>query len=253
MRSIIFAKRVGKEISRDVLSFIFCILFPLVMLIIMSVVDASIPPEANMTLFHIENLAPGIACFGQSFLMLFAAIQVSRDRSTALLIRLYASPMKPMEYVLGYTLPMCVLGIIQVVICYASAFVIGMIRGYTFDIGQMLLSMVLLLPSLLMFVGIGMLFGSAINDKAAPGVCSIIISAVGIIGGVWMDVDTLGGVIKDVAEVLPFYHAVKLARMPFAGEMSGVAVHLIWTLGCGIVFYILAAAVFAAKMKKDLK
>lgn len=253
MRSLVFASRVGKEISRDPLSYIFCLGFPIVMLIVMSIVDSSIPPEANMTVFHIENLAPGIAYFGLTFVMLFVGIQVSKDRTTALLLRLYASPMKPLEYLIGYTLPVCVLGVFQMVICFAAAFAIGLCKDYTFSVSSILLSMVLLLPSMLLFVGIGILFGSAVSEKAAPGLCSIIISAVGIIGGVWMDVDGLGGGIKKVAEVLPFYHGVKLSRLPFANAFDEAPVNLLWTIGFGVLFYVLATLVFTAKIRKDVK
>ncbi|MBO4359290.1 MAG: ABC transporter permease, partial [Eubacteriaceae bacterium] len=191
MKSIVFAGRVGKEIRRDPLSYIFCLGFPIVMLVIMSIVDSSIPPQANMRVFHIENLAPGIAYFGLTFVMLFTGIQVSKDRTTALLLRLYASPMKASDYVIGYTLPVLILGLVQMSVCFAVSFVVGMIRGYVFSITSILFSMLMLIPSLLMFAGIGILFGSAVSDKAAPGLCSIIISAVGMIGGIWMDIDGL--------------------------------------------------------------
>ena len=146
-----------------------------------------------MTVFHIYNLAPGIAYFGLTFVMLFTGIQVSKDRTTALLLRLYASPMKPADYVTGYTLPVCILGIVQMAICFAAAFLVGLCKGYAFSFSAILLSMLLLVPSLLMFTGIGILFGSAVSEKAAPGLCSIIISAVGMIGGIWMDLDGIGG------------------------------------------------------------
>lgn len=253
MKSCIFASRVGKEIRRDPLSYIFCLGFPIIMLAIMSVLDSSIPEQANMTVFHIYNLAPGISYFGLTFVMLFTSIQVSKDRTTALLLRLYASPMKAVDYVIGYTLPVCILGIMQMVICFVAAFVVGLCQGYIFSITEMLFSMILLIPSLFMFVGIGILFGSAVNEKAAPGLCSIIISAVGMIGGIWMDVDGIGGVIKKVAEVLPFYHGVSLARIPFAEDFARMSIHLVWTIGFGIVFYVLAIVVFTSKMKKDVK
>ena len=185
--------------------------------------------------------------------MLFTSIQVSKDRTTALLLRLYASPMKAVDYVIGYTLPVCILGIMQMVICFVAAFVVGLCQGYIFSITEMLFSMILLIPSLFMFVGIGILFGSAVNEKAAPGLCSIIISAVGMIGGIWMDIDGIGGVIKKVAEVLPFYHGVSLARIPFAEDFARMSIHLGWTIGFGIVFYVLAIVVFTSKMKKDVK
>ena len=87
-----FSSRNFKELLRDPLSYIFCLGFPLIMLIIMSVINESIPPEANMTLFRIENLAGGIAVFGLSFVMLFTTLTVSKDRSGAFLVRLYATP-----------------------------------------------------------------------------------------------------------------------------------------------------------------
>ena len=253
MKSIVFADRVGREIRRDPLSYIFCLGFPILMLVIMSIVDSSIPAQANMTVFHIHNLAPGIAYFGLTFVMLFTGIQVSKDRTTALLLRLYASPMKAADYVIGYTLPVCILGIVQMAICFAASFVIGLCRGYTFSVSAILFSMLLLIPSLLMFAGIGILFGSAVNEKAAPGLCSIIISAVGIIGGIWMDISGIGGIIKKTAEVLPFYHGVTLARLPFGDSLGELPAHLIWTVGFGILFYLLSVAVFTSKMKKDVK
>ncbi len=253
MRSIAFAKRTFKEIMRDPLSYIFCLGFPMVMLVIMSIVDRSIPAQANMTVFHIENLGPGIAYFGLTFVMLFTGIQVSKDRSTALLLRLYASPMTPVDYIIGYTLPVCILALVQMSICFVAAFVIGLWADYTFSVGAILLSVVALLPSVFLFTGIGFLFGSIVNEKATPGLCSIIITITGMVGGIWMDVDGLGGVIKDVANVLPFYHGVSLAKMPFSENTERLAEHLVWTVGCAAVVYVLAAVAFQSKMKKDVR
>lgn len=253
MKSIVFAKRTIKEIMRDPISYIFCLGFPLVMLVIMSIVDNSIPAQANMTVFHIENLGPGIAYFGLTFVMLFTCIQVSKDRSTALLLRLYASPMKSVDYIIGYTLPICILGLVQMTICFIASFIVGLCTDYTFAIGDILLSMLALFPSVLLFAGVGILFGSVVNEKAAPGLCSIIITVTGMVGGIWMDIDGLGGIIKKVANVLPFYHGVSLAKLPFRENTEQLWEHLIWTVACGLVVYVLAVIVFQMKMKKDVK
>ena len=195
MKSKVFAIRTWKEIMRDPLSYIFCLGFPLVMLVIMSIIDKSIPAEAEMQVFRIRNLAPGITYFGLTFVMLFTSIQVSKDRTTALLLRLYASPMKPVEYIFGYTMPVVVLAVVQMVICFTVSFVIGMCTGDSLGVTEILLSMVALFPSVVLFVGLGILFGTLVNEKAAPGLCSILISAAGMIGGIWMDIDGLGGAI----------------------------------------------------------
>ncbi len=55
-RTLQFAKRNLIELSRDVLGYIFCIAFPILMLIVMSVVNESIPKEAGMMTFRIDNL-----------------------------------------------------------------------------------------------------------------------------------------------------------------------------------------------------
>lgn len=253
MKSKVFAVRTWKEIMRDPLSYIFCLGFPLVMLVIMSIIDKSIPAEAGMQVFRIRNLAPGIAYFGLTFVMLFTSVQVSKDRTTALLLRLYASPMKPVEYVLGYTIPMVVLAVVQMVICFGVSVVIGLCTGDTLGISEMLLSVMALLPSVFLFVGFGILFGTLVNEKAAPGLCSILISAAGMIGGIWMDIDGMGGAIKTVARALPFYHGVSLARLPFGETTEGTMEHLLWTLVCGVLVYGLAVTVFRSKMKKDMK
>ncbi len=253
MKSKVFAVRTWKEIMRDPLSYIFCLGFPLVMLVIMSIIDKSIPAEAGMQVFRIRNLAPGIAYFGLTFVMLFTSVQVSKDRTTALLLRLYASPMKPVEYMFGYTMPVVVLAIVQMVICFGVSCVIGLCTGDSLFASEIMLSVLALLPSVFLFVGVGILFGTLVNEKAAPGLCSILISAAGMIGGIWMDIDSLGGAIKTAARMLPFYYGVSLARFPFRESAEGVTEHLLWTMICGVMVYGLAVMVFRSKMKKDIR
>ena len=119
--------------------------------------------------------------------------------------------------------------------------------------GAILLSILALIPSVFLFIGVGILFGSVVNEKAAPGLCSIIISVTGMLGGIWMDIDGLGGVIKKVANVLPFYHGVTLAKAPFQENPNKTLEHLLWTVVCALVVYVLAVVIFQSKMKKDVR
>ena len=91
-KTIAFSGRNFKELVRDPLSYIFCLGFPLVMLVVMTLVNDSIPKETNMTIFRIDNLAGGIAVFGLTFVMLFVCLTVAKDRSGAFLMRLYSTP-----------------------------------------------------------------------------------------------------------------------------------------------------------------
>lgn len=253
MKSIVFCRRTLKEILRDPISYIFCLGFPIVMLVIMSIVNQSIPAEANMTIFQIKSLAPGIAFFGLSFVMLFICIQVSKDRSTALIMRLHASPMKSSDFILGYTLSVIALAVVQLFITYIASFLMGLVFGEQLPVEGMLLSIVCLMPSAIMFIAIGLIFGTITNEKAAPGMCSIIISVVGMIGGIWMDVENMSGIICDVSNALPFFHGVKLARLALCGDYSGMGEQLLIVCIWMAVLYVLAILIMDRKLKKDVQ
>lgn len=253
MRNIVFSKRTIKELLRDPLSYIFCMGFPLVMLIIMTIVDQSIPKEAGMELFHIQSLAPGIALFGLTFVMLFTCLQVSKDRAGAFLTRLYASPMQAVDFISGYTMPLMIISTLQIIIAFASAIVIGNATGYSFHLWNILLSILVLLPSALMFIAFGLFFGTLLGEKAAPGICSIIISAASMLGGVWMDVYAIGGTFGKFCHVLPFYHGVNAARMALQGNYSKMGKPLLIILIYAFAIYFISALLFHRKMQSDLR
>ncbi len=253
MRSIVYCRRTIKELLRDPLGYIFCLGFPLVMLVIMTIVDRSIPEEAGMKLFHIQYLAPGIALFGLTFIMLFTCLQVSKDRASAFLTRLYASPMNAVDFIGGYTFPLMIISVLQIVVAFVASIIIGIITGYEFQLGNVLLCILVLLPSTLMFIAIGLFFGTLLNDKAAPGICSIIISAASLLGGVWMDVDAVGGTFMKVCHALPFYHGVNAARMALQGNYDKLSKPLIIILVYALLIYIFSALLFQRKMQNDLK
>ena len=250
--TMVFAKRNLLEVFRDPLSWIFCIAFPIVMLVIMSIVNSAIPKE-GMTLFRIDNLAGGIAIFGQMFVMLFTAIAVAKDRSGAFLTRLYSSPMKSSNFVFGYIFPMLLTAVIQVTVSLIAAVVISFISDYSLSVVGLLFTVVAVIPSALMFSAIGFLFGALFNEKAAPGICSIIISLGAMVGGIWFDVEGVGGFMYKIGRCLPFLYATKLARAAITLDF-GVKEFLI-PLGvvvfAAIVLTVLASIVFNSKMRAD--
>lgn len=253
MRTVTFSKRNIKELLRDPLSYLFCLGFPVVMLAVMTIVNKSIPPQANMTIFNINNLSAGIAVFGFTFIMLFTALQISKDRGSAFLIRLYASPIKPSEFIAGYTIPLFIIAAAQCLITYITSFIISILVDAQLNIPDMLASTAILLPSALMFIGFGLLFGSIFNDKAAPGLCSIIITLSCMLGGIWMDVENLNGGLKKLCEILPFYHCVKTGRMAISGNYDGFGKSMAIVCIYAVIVYVLSVAVFNFKMRKDKK
>lgn len=165
MRSLIFAKRTVKEILREPLSYIFCIGFPIVMLVIMTIVNESIPKEVGVTIFRIDNLTPGIAFFGLTFVMLFTALQVSKDRTTAFMTRLYATPMTSFDFIAGYTFSVFIIAVIQMIITFLTSGIVAVVNGAEMNIVNVCLCVVILLPTAVLFIAFGILFGTLLNDK----------------------------------------------------------------------------------------
>ncbi|MBO6159196.1 MAG: ABC transporter permease [Firmicutes bacterium] len=253
-RIVNFAKRNLLEMSRDVLSYIFCIIFPIVMLIIMSVVNSSIPKEAGMTLFRIDNLLGGILIFGLTFVMLFTAIGVAKDRSGSFLIRLFASPMRSEDFAIGYILPMMAVALIQALIAFAASMAIARITNAQLNPVGLLISTIVLFPAALMFTAIGMIVGTLFNEKAAPGICSIFISLGSFVGGIWFDVDGVGGVMQKISRCTPFYYATKAVRasidLDFGKENYLIPVIIV--VVSAVILTVISCLVFRRKMRADL-
>jgi len=249
-----FASRNVKEILRDKLSYIFCLGFPLVMLFVMTIVNESIPKEAGMTIFRIDNLSGGIAVFGQTFVMLFTAITVAKDRSSAFLSRMYASPMTSNDFTFGYILPMLIIAVVQNIITYAVSYIISLAVGVSINPVGLLLSVASLIPSAIMFIGFGFLFGTLFDEKAAPGFCSIIISLGSFLGAIWFDADSTGGLMLKLCRCLPFYYCTKTARSSAALDFSlnEFFIPLIVVSASAVIISVVSSIVFKTKMKADL-
>ena len=122
MRMWTFANRNGKEMVRDPLTLAFGLGFPLVLLLLLSAIQANIP----VSMFEIAHLTPGITVFGLAFMSLFSATLISKDRSSSLMQRLYTTPLTARDFILGYTLPILPIAVAQSVVCYVAAICLGL-------------------------------------------------------------------------------------------------------------------------------
>lgn len=249
-RILFFAHRVMLELLRDPLAYTFSLGFPMVMLIIMTLVNRSIPAEAAMTIFRLTSLTPAVWVFGMTFLLLFSAQLLSKDRSEAFLIRLYISPMSSADFLLGYLLPISVLTLLQGTITFSAGAVIGLFTDKTLPLSGILRSMALSLPSILLFLSMGLLLGVLFSEKAAPGISSAVISAAALLGGIWMDIDSMGGVWLKICRVLPFYHSVRLARAGFDRTIDGILPSLLIVTAYAVLTFLLTAFLFHHKRKQ---
>ena len=237
-----FAGRNTKEILRDPLNLCFGLGFPLILLLMMSAIQANIP----VALFEIERLAPGITVFGLAFMTLFSATLISRDRGSALLQRLYTTPLTPLDFILGYTLPIVPIAVAQSLICYAVALLLGL----PFSV-NLLYAVALIVPISLLFISIGLLCGSVLTDKQVGGICGALLTNLSAwLSGTWFDLELVGGAFQKIAYALPFVHAVEMERAVLAGQFSEILVHLCWVLGYAVLLTVAAVALFLRQMKR---
>lgn len=243
MRIVAFASRNTKEILRDPLNLAFGFGFPLVLILLLSAIQASIP----VSLFEIDSLTPGICVFGLSFMTLFSATLISKDRQSALLQRLYTTPMTPTDFILGYTLPIIPISVVQSIVTYITALCLGL--ELTVNI---LYSIVFIIPISLLYIALGLLFGSILNDKQVGGICGALLTNLSAwLSGIWFDLELVGGAFKQIAYVLPFVHAVELERSVLNGNFTDIFPHLAWVLGYSVISLALAALLFLRQMKRQ--
>ena len=245
MRALVFTKRCMREILRDPVTIFFGAAFPVIILLLLSVMNLNIPAEANMEMFAIESLMPGVIVFGFSFLALFGGLLLAGDRETAFLTRLFTSPLRARDFIAGYALPLFPLGLAQAAICIAISFAFGL--SFTPHIFTMLL---FLIPSMLLFAGTGLLVGSLLNFRQVGSICGALLTNVSAwLSGTWFSLDLLGEGFKTFAYCLPFANAVDAAREALAGNIVNALGHIWIVCVYALAACIGAVLVFRKKMK----
>lgn len=241
MKMMSFANRNSKEILRDPLTLGFGIGFPVMLLLLFAAIQANIP----VSLFEMEHLVPGMTVFGLSFISLFSAQLIAKDRSTSFMMRLFAAPLTAGDFIAGYTLPLIPMALAQGVICMAAAMLLGL--AWTPNIFLVLLVQ---LPMVLFFIALGLLCGSLFNDKQVGGICGALLTNVSaLLAGIWFDLSLVGGAFEKAAYMLPFARAVDAGRAALKGDFGGMFPHLWWVIGYALVT--MAAAVIVFNRRKN--
>jgi len=243
MKMLTFAKRCGKELLRDPVNLGFGLGFPLVLLLLLTTLQKNIP----VRLFEIHTLVPGITVFGLSFMTLFSATLIAKDRESAFLQRLYTTPLTGLDFILGYMLPLLPIAIGQTVICYLFAIPLGL----TVSI-NILYAIIGIIPMAIFNISLGLLCGSLFGVKQVGGICGALLTNLSAwLSGVWFDLELVGGVFEKVANVLPFMHAAELEKALFAGQIEGIAVHVFSVVLYSTLITIIAVFCFLRQMKNQ--
>lgn len=243
MKMLTFSSRTAKEILRDPVNLGFGLGFPIVLILLLSAIQANVP----VSLFEIEKLAPGMTIFGLSFMTLFSATLIAKDRESALLQRLYTTPLTAADFIFGYTLPILPVALAQAVVCFITAFILGM------DITvNVLWAVLILIPAAVFFIALGLLCGSVFNVKQVGGMCgALLTNLTAWLSGIWFDLDLVGGAFNKVAELLPFCHAVRVEQAVCAGHFGDIRSDLAWVIAYAAAAAVFAVALFLRQMKRQ--
>ena len=243
MKLMTFASRTKKEIIRDRLNLAFGLGFPVVLLLLFHAIQSNVP----VPIFEIQNITPGMMVFGLSFMTLFSATLIAKDRSSALLQRLYTTPLTPGDFILGYTLPLLPMALGQTAVCLIVAVMMGLELSV-----QLLLALLFTIPGALFFIALGLLCGSLFTDKQVGGICgALLTNLTAWFSGAWFDLELVGGGFKKAAYMLPFVHCVELERAVLQGDYWGVFPHLYWIIGYLLAAGAAAVWVFLRQMRRQ--
>ncbi|MEE1043736.1 MAG: ABC transporter permease [Clostridia bacterium] len=243
MRTLNFAKRNFKEIARDPLSLIFAIILPLFLLFIFQQFD--IPNES----YNLENFTPGIVIFGFSFITLFTAMLISKDRTTSLLIRLGISPMKPADYILGYMFSIIPIILIQNILFFILAICLGL--SFSINIIWAILASIIIA---VLFIAMGIIIGSISSEKASSGISSIIVQLVCFTSGMYFPKETLGNIFGRICEYLPFEASLTILKGIMNNSLESIeARNVIIFVVYTIAILVISVMIFKKKMISDNK
>ena len=243
MKTVTFAKRCAKEILRDPLTLAFGLGFPPVLLVLLSAMQKNIP----VSLFAIDTLTPGITVFGLSFMTLFSATLIARDRETALLQRLYTTPLTGPDFILGYMLPLMPIAVGQTIICYLAAIPLGLTVSV-----NILWAVLGIIPMAVFNIALGLLCGSILGVKQVGGICGALLTNLSAwLSGVWFDLELVGGFFEKCANALPFLHAAELEKALFTGNFHAALPHLLPVVLYSAAVTVAAVACFLGQMKKQ--
>lgn len=243
MKLFTFAKRCTKEILRDPINLGFGLGFPLVLLLLLSAIQANIP----VSLFEINTLTPGITVFGLSFMTLFSATLIAKDRESAFLQRLYTTPLSGFDFIIGYMLPILPIALGQTVICYLFAIPLGLTVSV-----NVIYAILGIIPVAVFNIALGLLCGSVLGVKQVGGICGALLTNLSAwLSGVWFDLNLVGGTFRKIANVLPFVHAAEMEKALCGGDFQTAASHVLPVLLYGVLVAVVAVLCFLRQMKKQ--
>jgi ABC-2 type transport system permease protein len=244
MKYTYFAGRNSKEILRDPFSMILAGVLPVIFVVLFSVISRNVPMEV----FQPVNIVPGLTIFGFTFITMFLGLLIAKDKSSSFLTRLFVSPLKPWDFIMGYFVPVLPMAIIIAVSCLLT----GLFVGVPLSV-KLLYTFFSFIPFVLFSGFLGIFLGTVCRETQVLAIGNIYIIASPLLGGAWMDLNILGDTLKKIADILPFTHAIEASRIVLSGRPDNLWIHLGVVCLYALVFFVLAVFFFRRKMRSDYR
>jgi ABC-2 type transport system permease protein len=188
--------------------------------------------------------APGMAVLGLMILISTAAEIIASDREKGFLARMFTTPARPWDFILGYSLPFIPVLIISTLLYLG----VGMALGLTV-VGNLGYAFLIFFLIGLCAIAIGMIWGSLVKSESQAGVAWLFIIPISMISGAFFTVEGMPAAVKSVAGALPFIHAIDASRAVINGvSLSAIIPDLYWLVGWAVVLFAVGIALFRKTM-----
>jgi ABC-2 type transport system permease protein len=212
-----------------------------------------VAPPLNVELKGTESLIknpavnfyfPGIAVYGLMILIATAAEIIAGDREKGFLSRMFTTPARPSDFILGYSLPFIPVLVISSLVYLG----VGMGLGLTV-VGNLGHAFLIFFLIGLCAIGIGMIVGSLIKSESQAGISWLFIVPMAMLSGAWFTVDRMPSALKSIANVLPFIHAIDASRAVVNGSsFSAITLDIYWLVGWAVVLFATGILLFRRTM-----
>ena len=156
-------------------------------------------------------------------------------------------PLRSVDFILGYMLPILPIAMGQTLVCYLFACFLGL----TVSI-HVVYAVLGIIPMAIFNIALGLLCGSVLGVKQVGGICGALLTNLSAwLSGVWFDLELVGGFLQRLANVLPFVHGAEWEKALFQGDFQAAAAHLVPVVLYSVLITAAAVLCFLGQMKKQ--
>lgn len=169
----------------------------------------------------------GLATFGTMNAMLSSGARIAAERAVGWNRQLRITPLSTRAYFRAKVLT----GYLMACLSLATLYIAGATLGVSLPAKNWVEMTVFILIGLVPFAAVGILMGHLLTQDAVGPALGGSTALFAFLGGVWFPIT--GGVLKDIAEILPSYWLVQAAHIGTGGHTwsrTGWIVIIVWTV-----------------------